>query len=418
MRMVYAPWNPVFAQTGQLGVCVADEAFAKKIRENPGSYSFATGGDPLWAKLSKRYYLRSMVVISLESHRLSNVAPLGMGSYSYKAFSPCLEEWSKRGILFTNVFQVGQHTQTMAWSLLTGLPNHPEFDPSMYTPQLAAFGSAREFVRSGYQVSWLQATSTAFASNDQVLARAGVQHELRPEELQHHGDSSNTWGMHDRNLMRVAQGRVREWMEREQRYLLMVATVSNHPPFTLPDKDGVVYPQDNYGGMSFADNALNDFLIFWNGLPEDKRPLVYITADHTFRHDLAGAEPCGMNGLESIRLPGLLLLPDGAESGTQWGGLICHQDELDLLAHLTGDTGHAGVWKFRTYHRVAVGMLRGGSVSVLTADGFWEGESSRAWNITNRWTLSPADQDRRESLRSTAQMFTREINEIWPIVKY
>jgi Sulfatase len=416
MRSVYAPWHPVHYETQIFGVCIADSKAAKAVRQDRLSPLFAAGADPLWSRFGNAYPGRSVIVISLESHRLSNIAPFGEGAFGFQDLSPHLSMWRSHGISFTNAIQVGQHTQTMAWSLVTGLPNHPDFDPSMYTPQLSEMGPLREFSQAGYVTSWLQATNTSFAGQDQVLIHAGAECRLETEESSLPSESANSWGMGDRELFKVASGRITKWNELRKPYVLVIATVSNHPPFVLPSQiEGVPLTRDNFGGMRYADDALDRFLAYCWSLPAELRPLVYITADHTFRTDLAGAEPAGMNGPEGFRIPGLLLLPDEAGAGTTWDGLICHQDELDLLAHLTADRDRMGTWKFRTHHRIAVGMVRGSACSVITRDGFFEAESQRAWRMGAPWSLKAAEPTQLADLRELSTRVRSEIEGLWPV---
>ncbi len=64
---------------------------------------------------------------------------------------------------------------------------------------------------------------------------------------------------------------------------------------------------------------------------EQRRPVVLVTADHGYQQDLNGTPPLGTLNLEAIRIPGLLILPDGRAAGTVVEELFTHTDPSPAL---------------------------------------------------------------------------------------
>jgi hypothetical protein len=116
----------------------------------------------------------------------------------------------------------------------------------------------------------------------------------------------------------------------------------------------------------------------------------------------------GIANLEGLRIPGLLLLPDGALAGERYDGLFSHEDLLDLLYLLVAPEVRSP--KFVERHRVVMsttGML-------LTPTTYYDVQGNRFFEITSRWGLRPVeDPPDRERLLAARSYLDRARASLW-----
>jgi arylsulfatase A-like enzyme len=193
------------------------------------------------------------------------------------------------------------------------------------------------------------------------------------------------WGIPDEQLYHVAWQRYLAHVHDDAPHLQMLLTISNHHPFSFPSKYGA---NDHRGGMRYADACLATFIGHFLALPAADRPIIFITADHSVHWNLDDAPPLGADGMEGIRIPGCLLLPDGAAAGSVCDAPMAHQDLLDLLYLLTTPPGAAGQRRFLDLHRIAIPTVIGADHSILTRDGFYHAPSGKCYRLHGRWQLA------------------------------
>lgn len=386
LEEVTPPWSPrhrVPAVPASL-----DLAVARERRSEVGPPSWQPGAATPLDGLAGRYPRRSVVVVVLESHRASDVAGLGEGAFGHVAASPELSALAGEGVLFTGYVAGGWATSSALWSLFTGLPEARGNPAAAHrAPEAAAVGRLPDFLRHGYRSEWLCPTPPTFDNWDRLLSAAGVQRWwLDNDEVAGlPRDLWTAWGMPDEQLYAVARQRLHDALSDERPVLLGLLTTSNHWPYRILGQiAGQPLTRDHVGGMRYADHALGRFLSELRGLDAARRPIVFVTADTAHAAGLRDASPLGKDGLETLRVPGLLLLPDDRLAGTRFDGLFTHQDLLDLLWLLVGDEG-ADRGRFVRFHRAAV-LARGGGV-VVTEDALLLTREDRLLRISERWRL-------------------------------
>lgn len=381
-----APWSPVHLQPSYEHRLDLEAARAARLATEPPIWE--DGPAPLLPQLAGRYAGRSVVLVMLESHRASEVDGFGEGAHGHQPSSPRLAALANDGVSFTNYFQASRTTRSALWAALTGLPHlSGRLKPTHSGPEAAGLGRMPDFAALGYQCDWMCPTSTRFDNWYRVMQEAGVRYWVNPPET---ADLERTywtaWGMPDADLMRVALGRLEAVTSTGQPLFLGLLTVSNHSPYTFPDEiDGVALTRDLRGGMRYADHAMGWLVDALRDLPEARRPIVFVTADTTDSEGLLEAEPMGTANLEGLRIPGLLLLPDGALSGERYDGLFSHEDVLDLLYLLVAPDVSSP--KFVSRHR-AVASSTG---KLLTEGTYFDPPGERFFEIASRWGLLPTE---------------------------
>ena len=401
LKEASAPWSPLHRRVEAEGVPI-DAAAAREARQRVGPPLWEEGPAPLLANLRGRYPGRSVVLVLLESQRASYLDGFGEGSFGYRGCSPRLSELRGEGLFFPNYFASGFPTHTALWTLLTGLPVvEGGLPPGQRSPEATRLGRLPEFRSLGYQCDWICPASPRFDNWDRLLTAAGARWWINTPEvdgLPH--DHWTSWGMPDEHLYEVALRRYRRVVGAGRPIFLGLLTVSNHRPYRYPPVDGLTFEADDCGGSRYADHWVHAFVRALGSLPPPQRPIVMITADTSGIEGLRDAEPLGIRNLEGLRIPGLLLLPDGRLAGQSFEGLLSHEDVLDLLFHLVAGETLPPPVKFVAHHRVAMAAAGG---SLVTARSYLSLAYDRWFEIEGRWRLrsadSPSDQARLRAAR-------------------
>ncbi|MCE9519659.1 MAG: sulfatase-like hydrolase/transferase [Verrucomicrobia bacterium] len=341
------------------------------------------------SELHHRYPKRSFIAIVMESQRLSDCEPRETGAHGgHYGLTPRLKELSKSGIRFTNVIQSGTHTNTMAWPILTGLPNPRDFQGTTSSPFLGELSRSLDFRNSGYSLQWIQGVETDFCNLGATLDFAGFKKQVDPEETNGMDQTNWTaWGFPDDQIFAIAQKRIAVATKNHEPYLIIINTISNHSPFKFPPAlpDGTKLPADHVGGTLYADWCLGIFIDQLKKIPEEVRPIVWITADHSHLDGLQDHPVTSEECLERMRLPGLLLLPDNYGAGLELDVPFSHEDVLDLAYHLTHSPTQD---KFLKYTRVAIASIINDQYAIVTPSTAYFGSTKHAYAIHGQWGLT------------------------------
>ena len=338
-----------------------------------------------------QYKDRGIVVILMESHGVHYLDGIGDGSEQHKPSSPYLAQLAREHIYFNNYFHAGYVTHTAAWSLLCSFPY---FNESAYTPQLARLGLIPAFQQNGYTCEWIQSTTPLFANFNELTHNIDMFTGVTKSEAANMREKDDAlwsaWGMPDEQIFEVAYDRLAQRLEKGlNKYVQIILTVSNHNPYYLPEEiDGVPLLRDPSGGMRYADACLKAYMEKIAEIDEAVRPIVFITADTGFRsieHVMFDDGQLGAEPLESMRIPGVLVLP-GAQEHQLIPDMFCHEDVLPFLAHLTG-VDHPLTKRLQSHQRTAVVINDYEGHSILEQDYYFF-EGLTLMSIKEYWKLT------------------------------
>ena len=349
---------------------VANFARAQEYLHRKDGPLWLDGPSPLFAAIPDRYHGRNIVVILLESHALRHVAGLGDGAEGHRSASPYLSALYEKGIGFTNYLQSGFSTSSAAWAILASAPY---FEEAAYSPHLSKLGLIPAFQKSGYTVDWIKAADTKFAHFHELAQNLGIDAgltDLEKNKMKAVDDTYWTaWGMPDEQIFEVSLQRVREKIQSKKPFMHVVLTVSNHIPYKYPRQLGDEYlSRDHYGGMRYTDACLERYIQELQALDESDRPIIFITADTAYRTGQYITDDdidVAVEPVESIRIPGVLLLPDGQNFIPKVEELFCHEDLLPMLAKLVGIESEQ-IEPYVTKRRFAVAILDYDGFSILS----------------------------------------------------
>ena len=407
-----APWSAVHDRTFR------PRAIDWEAAERARNHFEAPTWEPVAAEpldsLAGRYRGRSIVFLLLESQSPTNVAGLGEGAYAHEPSAPHLTRLMKEGLLFTNYIAAGFDTRSALWTILTGL-QLPMGNPAgvQRGPEAARVGRMPDFQALGYRGDWLYAGSPRFDNWDLLMSGAGVRWWIDASESRNlPRDHWTSWGMPDEALYAIAFERFRQSVKEEQPTFIGVLTVSNHTPYSFPGMvNGQRLEKDHFGGTRYADHAMNELIEDLRSLPADDQPIIVVTSDTSYIENLREIEPWGILALEGLRIPGLVLLPDGYLAGERYEGLFSHEDVLDLLYMLVAPEENTRDGKFRTRRRAAAFA---NSYQVLTRNSYFA--SPNHWfEIESYWGLRETEDPPERSLIEEAWGQHRKAEDmLWP----
>lgn len=305
-------------------------------------------GDPALAGLEGRYRGRSILLVLLESHRAAHTRPWSVLASGYPDFIGCLGRRRAQGLAFDGWVGMNYKTSAALWSLLTALPEPaglcpPVNDPDA-VPRLGLWGA---FAQAGCVSALHQAGPLRFENTGRMLEGFVGMERLRSDQAAVPADQQGYWGMDDGLCFAQALRRLEEWRCDRRQAILLLGSVAAHRPYDFPRPPGV--PADHPQAMAYTEDCLDRLLNALDTWPESERPLVFITGDHGYGDGLRPGDEAAL-----LRLPALLLLPDGAAAGRVSRDLHCHADLGGLFAGLLG-LSWPGPSPFRQGRRAVLG---------------------------------------------------------------
>jgi len=382
-----APWSIAHTPYSDERNRKVNVNLAKDLRELKGDPFWEHGEDGVLASLAARYVDRSIIVIMLESFRASDIEELNQGSPYRKNLAPNLSQTLGNALAFSNYIEAGDGTHTFRWGLFSGLNDFPSDIPMPYImPEAGAIGRIPDFRKLGYSCELLSAANPSWDNLGILASSAGCSWGL-DKQLKAKVSAENLSGFafHDLLLFKAAYQRYRDLSLTKKPSLLIIQALSSHPPYSaFPSAvQQASFNHDLEGSIKFSDYALGHFLDALNLLPEDKKPIIFITSDNAPSNGIPESFQSGATQLESMRVPGVVIFPDFYLAGSTYEGLFCHEDLLDLLYCMVSPQPSLG--KFLKKHRIIAPSKN--LERFLTRSAFFSAPKKAFFSIQNHWTL-------------------------------
>lgn len=260
---------------------------------------------------------KNVIVIMMESQRACNI-----GYYGGDAdFSPFLSSICQNNFVFTNYYASDTRTLGAIWSFVTGTPNFDSEVPlaTYECPEAIRVGRFPDFQKAGYCIEAIPPGDVVYDNWDILFSKLGIKYWIDPWEVDQKDKAFwSSFGMPDENLYNVLLNRYLH-REKKRKYFFYVLTVSNHYPYVLPLGR---YEKNIRGGMQYADFALANLINALLGLPEEERPVIFITSDTSQFTEQK-------KSLKNFKIPGVLIMPNLYQG--RYDEIFCHEDLLDFL---------------------------------------------------------------------------------------
>ncbi|QIQ22008.1 LTA synthase family protein [Zophobihabitans entericus] len=169
-----------------------------------------------------------------------------------------------------------------------------DFDSNMFKP----------FLAKGYKIVFITTGNGAWRNLNQFLPHLGVSEFVEQTTLIHEFPeaSADAWGVPDEYMFKYAQRRLLEAEEQGDHLLIMMLSVTNHPPFHIPQSHDYINftlnaaeqkrlsdfgPDEEVNDMlntfRYSNDQLGDFIDWIKSEPLGEHTIMSFTGDHNMR---------------------------------------------------------------------------------------------------------------------------------------
>lgn len=251
------------------------ETFVNQLFETEDSTTFLVKTSPKTNVIIITYESLTAKVID----RLSNYT---------KGVTPNFDSLCREGILFSNIYAVGDRTDKGLVGVLSGHPAMPKVNmmesprKSAQLPVLSHF-----FSKNGYSTAFYYGGETDFANMKSYLVSGGFS-KIVDKSAFDKADLSSKWGAFDHVAFRRAHA---DLDKMPQPFFVNLLTLSSHEPFEIPtdwQAKNQAPTNDNDEKFrrvhTYSDAALGEFIRTAKQKDWWKNTLIIVVADHSSQH--------------------------------------------------------------------------------------------------------------------------------------
>ncbi len=244
---------------------------------------------------------RNLVVILEESLGAEYVGCLGG-----LPLTPYIDELSKEGLFFKNLYATGTRTVRAIEAIISGfLPTPGKSVVKLGLAQQNFFTIAELLKRKGYTAEFIYGGDSRFDNMRAFFLGNGFQ-IIYDQKSFVNPVFTGTWGVSDEDLFCKANNIFKA--HNREPFFALILTSSNHDPFEFPGGRIKLYDQPKatrHNAMKYADYALGKFFKTARKEPYYKNTIFLIIADHSTR--LRGQD---IVPIRKFHVPGIIIGPN------------------------------------------------------------------------------------------------------------
>lgn len=267
---------------------VGTTAFSQKPVKNPyqfGELPYAKSiVDSLTTKTGSDFKVLNtekpnIILIILESFSGYLIGPLGGDSL----VTPCINRYSKEGILFTEFYASGTRTDKALPAILNGYPAQPAQSIIKEPKKTQSLpGLVKILAEDGYNSSFWYGGEINFANFHSFVIGSGFGSIVSKKNFDPSVYNAK-WGVHDHVFFQALKDSMKTAREP---FFKVVLTLSSHEPFDVPMEP--VFPgsdvESKYrNSVFYSDKTLGSFLDWSKTQDWWKNTLIIMVADHAAR---------------------------------------------------------------------------------------------------------------------------------------
>lgn len=196
----------------------------------------------------------NIVIVLMESFS-SNYLEL---KYKDEPLTPNIHKLIKSSYYFPNFYSAGVHTNNGIAATLYGYP--PIFDKKMMNSEPDYFDGLPTSLKTyGYQNTFFVTSNPQYDNMNSFLHTNGIKQIYSlydyPSEK-----SVNQFGVQDDYLFEFGIDKLNEMAQSDRPFFTTFLTVSNHPPYHIPEKFKEYELDDSFRIVAFADYAIGQFI--------------------------------------------------------------------------------------------------------------------------------------------------------------
>ncbi len=217
----------------------------------------------------------NVVFVIMESMSANNLQRNGYP----KAIAPFLDSIIGHSLYYENCYTTGDRTCLGTYSSLVSYPTIMGRHP-MYNTPIRTFNSmAYELKRCGYSTTFFVGHNKNFDNTNAFMMANGYD-RLYSEEDYPAKERKNSYGVPDDYLFRYATAKLDSLSGTGKPFFATILTVSNHPPYYIPDKYKTSDKAEWEQAVTFADDAMRQFVAQASTRPWFDSTVFVFVADH------------------------------------------------------------------------------------------------------------------------------------------
>ena len=234
----------------------------------------------------------NVILISVESLSAKFLTRFG----EQRNLTPFMDDWFKKGKLFTNFYATGTRTDRGLEAITLSLPPTPGRSTVKRPDNGHMYSLGKVFKDKGYDTVFLYGGRGYFDNMNTFFSGNGYrivdQTSLSDKEVMF----KNAWGVSDEDIYNRAIYEANQAYDSKTPFFFHIMTTSNHQPFTFPEGTIDLLPGEGgtgsgrAGGIKYTDYALSQLIKKAEKLPWFDDTVFVVVADHC-------AESAGKIGL-------------------------------------------------------------------------------------------------------------------------
>lgn len=226
-------------QMGSSDIFVADTLSLQRHCKRDSSAVFADGEKP------------NVVIVLMESMSAKLMQSFGCDV----TMTPFLDSLWNESLSFENFYSVGNHTNQGIYSTLYGFPTVLSRNAMKGTDIPTYYGMPNVLAEQGYHTAFYMTHESQYDNMNAFLRTNGFKH-IRSQEDYPRDSIVNSFGVSDGFLVNYA---LNELKTMQQPFFSVLLTISNHPPYVVPDWFDAHGWDAEYAIVLYADYCLKQF---------------------------------------------------------------------------------------------------------------------------------------------------------------
>jgi len=256
---------------------VSEKQAIKMTRDELGFNKGAYNNSPISRKVYVAGKARKMnVVVILMESMSANLLDVKENG---KEITPFLNQLIKKSYYFENFYSAGTHTNHGVLATLYGLPALFDRNIMKNVDIPLCEGMPNLLQKKGYRTMFFMTHESQYDNMNAFLTENGVE-EIYSQENYPRSKRVNSFGVADDFLFEYALNKINQEAKDNQPFQSTILTVSNHPPYIIPERFKSRSTDPQYQIIAFADDAIRQFMEKAEKQAWFKNTLFVLVADH------------------------------------------------------------------------------------------------------------------------------------------
>ena len=176
-----------------------------------------------------------------------------------KEITPYLHQLINKSYYFNNFYSAGNHTNHGILAALYGLPALFDRNIMKNVDIPRCQGMPNTLQSQGYRTMFFMSHESQYDNMNAFLRENGVK-DIYAQENYPASKRANSFGVPDDYLFEYAFNTINEKAKDKKPFQSTILTISNHPPYIVPDKFKSVSSDPQFQIVAYADDAIRQFM--------------------------------------------------------------------------------------------------------------------------------------------------------------